>query len=185
MKKKNDKKIIKKKWQLKLKAFFSSWNVLVIALIIFIAVLLYFNFYLMGVSKTYLFEGKSEYVDISNGVISTNYTIDLFEGSDIDYVNTKDETVVKYKIGYVIKKDSGYKDFTVISGEDSDGYSLKGLINEMTTLNIKEPSHNKKFFSKSNLKKIQNNLYFIIEATSKDGKTISDITKVNVSKISK
>ena len=81
----------------------------------------------MKTSRTYMFNGSSKFIEIKNGVISTNYSINLFEGSDISYINKDDYNVTKYKIGYYVKINGKYKKFAVIENKDNDGLSLKGL----------------------------------------------------------
>ena len=113
MKKLNKKKDVK---------FFNSYNVIIISLIILVLVLIFFCSHLMKSSKTYMFNGSGKYVTIYNGVVSLNYDINIFEGSDITYLPLKDQAVTKYKIGYYVKVNDSLKELVVISDEDTDGY---------------------------------------------------------------
>ena len=100
MKKLNKKKDVK---------FFNSYNVIIISLIILVLVLIFFCSHLM---KTYMFNGSGKYVTIYNGVVSLNYDINIFEGSDITYLPLKDQAVTKYKIGYYVKVNDSLKELT-------------------------------------------------------------------------
>jgi hypothetical protein len=183
------KKVIKNKTSIKkgLYNFFHSYHVILVTLIIIITFLICFSFHLMNSSKTYMFSGSSKYISIYNGVIATNYNIDLFEGSDINYIYKSDYIVTKYKFGYYLKINNKYKKLTSISGNDSKGLSLKGLLEEYCIFNITEPSHNKKYFSNVNIQNMTKNLYFIMEVTTtnKNSPTIKDYIKIDVSKLSR
>lgn len=174
------KKIIKK-----LKEFFNSSNPIIIALIIIIVVLISYTSYLMKSNKIFIFNGKSEYVSINNGVVSLNYDINLFEGSDIDYIKDKDVTVTYYKIGYYVKDNDNLVPITVIEDTDEEGFSLKALVEGISAFNLNELNKNNKHITKENKKLFQNGLYFIIEAVDKKENNITDITTLEITKISK
>ena len=50
-------------------------------------------------TKVYTFDGKSNYVEINNGVISINHDVNLFEGSNIKYLE-KDEVEKIYNLTF-------------------------------------------------------------------------------------
>ncbi len=172
------------KLRMKIKGFFRSSKVIIGALIILVITLLIYTNYLMKSSKTYMFNGTSDEVDIYNGVISLNYSIKVFEGSDITYKG-KDVIVTKYKIGYFLKDGDNLRDFIMISDQDEDGFSLKSLIEGISTFNVTELNRNHRFFSKDFIKDIDKGLVFMIEATKKDGDVLSIILPINITKVSK
>lgn len=164
--------------------FFNSYNVIIISLIILVLVLIFFCNHLMKVSKTYMFNGNGDYISVYNGVISLNYDINIFEGSDITYVPVKDIAVTKYKVGYYVKVNDSLKELVVISDEDKEGYSLKSVLEGLSAFNITELPKNDKYFNTEKIKNI-NNLYFVIEATTKQGDVINDSLELNVAKLSR
>lgn len=166
------------------KKFFNSYNVIIISLIILVMVLIFFCNHLMKASKTYMFNGNGEYVSIYNGVISLNYDINIFEGSDIAYLPLKDVAVTKYKVGYYVKVNDSLKELVVISDEDKEGYSLKAVLEGISAFNVTELPKNDKYFNDEKIKNISS-LYFVIEATTKTGDVINDSFELNVSKLSK
>lgn len=174
-------KKLKKKKDLK---FFNSYNVIIISLIILVLVLIFFCCHLMKSSKTYMFNGSGKYVTIYNGVVSLNYDINIFEGSDITYLPLKDEAVTKYKIGYYVKVNDSLKELVVISDEDKDGYSLKSVLEGLSAFNVTELPKNDKYFNSEKIKNL-NNLYFVIEATTKSGEVINESYELNVTKLSR
>ncbi len=181
---KKNKKQQKNKFQEGLKKIFNSSKILIIVLILIILGLIIFSNHLMKSSKTYMFNGKSDYVTILNGVISLNYDINLISGSDIEYTNPEDIEVVEYRIGYYVSKDNTLSPLVTKSGEDADGFSLMEIVNEMSAYNITEPYRVKRFFTKENIKHLEEGLYFIIEAETKTGEEILDKIELNLSKVS-
>lgn len=178
---KDNKKNNFKKWS---KKFFDSTRPLIIALMIIIAVLIWFCYHLMYNTKTYMFNGKSDYVSILNGVININDDVSLFEGSDISYLK-EDLKVKKYTIGYYVKVDGKYKAISLETGSDDSGLSLKGLLMEKLSFNVTEPTRNKHYFTKETIKAIDNGVYFIIDATSIKDEVIKDEVKLDLVKISR
>ena len=169
----------------KLNRFFHSTRVLIVILIIIVVILISYCNYLMKSNNVYMFNGKSDYIEIYNGVISLNYDINILEGSDITYIKDKDIVVTDYKIGYYTKENDQLVSIAVVSDNDQEGLSLKAVLEGIGTFNITELNTHHKYFTKKSRKLLDNGLYFLIEATSKDGSTITDITNLNINKLSK
>lgn len=182
MKHKKKKKINIKK---NLVNFIKSYKAIMLVLIVIVTALLFLNYHLMKSSKTYMFSGKGDYVTILNGVISLNYDINLLQGSDIEYTNEKDYEVTEYKIGYYISKGNTLIPLVVKSAEDEIGFSLKRVLAEMSAYNIVEPYRYNAYFTKEKIKELENGLYFVIEAQTKDGEEFLDKTELSLSKVSK
>ena len=132
-----------------------------------------------------MFNGSDDYVTIYNGVVSLNYDVNVFEGSDIVYLPEKDEIVTKYKIGYYVKDGDNLIPISVIEDIDEAGFSLKALVEGISAFNLTELNKNNQHFTKQTKKLLNNGLYFVIEATSKDNKEIANITNMNLTKITK
>ena len=131
-----------------------------------------------------MFNGSGKYVTIYNGVVSLNYDINIFEGSDITYLPLKDQAVTKYKIGYYVKVNDSLKELVVISDEDKEGYSLKSVLEGLSAFNVTELPKNDKYFNSEKIKNLKN-LYFVIEATTKSGEVINESYELNVTKLSR
>ena len=187
-------KKVEKNFKAGLKNFFSSASPIIITLMVLVAILIWFSYHLMSINKTYMFSGKSEYLSIVNGVISLNYDVNVFEGSDITYIAEKDYTVTKYEIGYYLAKNKDLTPFLIRTGQSEKGVSLKEIISEVSVFNVNEPYWNKvnsksplftNIFTKENVKELEDGLVFIIKATTKDGKEINDRVNISLTKVSK
>jgi hypothetical protein len=132
-----------------------------------------------------MFNGSGDYVDIYNGVISMNYDINILEGSDITYTYDEDIVVVKYTIGYYVKDSDNLISIVAIEDEDEEGFSLKAVLEGISTFNITELNKNDKHFNKDTAKLLNNGLYFVIEAEDLNGEKIADITTLDLTKLSK
>lgn len=168
----------------KLKKILKSYQTILILLIILIVTLIIYTNYLVKNNDTYLFNANDEYVDIYNGVISLNYDINVFVGSDINYLK-EDIKVSKYKIGYYVKINDTYKEFIVKEDIDEEGFSLKNTIESISSYNLTELTKNKNYFSKEKIKALEDGLYFIIEAQTEKKETIYNKTDILLSKVSK
>lgn len=175
----------KSKFLIFLKKFFNSWQPLIIVLILVIAGLLIFINHLMHATKTYMFNGTNDYIRILNGVAVINDSLAIFEGSDVDYIYEKDIMVTKYKIGYYVKVNDKLSPISVISGEDDEALSLSKLLQGGTSFNVIESVSNEHYFSKENIKALNEGLYFVIEFTPKKGDEVKVETKIDISDMSK
>lgn len=168
----------------KINKIFNSYKIIIIALILFIIFLLIYNNKLTSTYKTYIFSGSSDYVEINSGVISLNYNMNLFQGSNIEY-KEKDKTIVSYDIGYYVLSGEEYLPLATKAGEDEEGLSLKAIITGIDNFRIIEPANGNYYFTKEKIEGIENNLYFIIKAKDNKNNEIKDVIKLKVTKISK
>lgn len=168
----------------KINKIFNSYKIIIIALILFIIFLLIYNNRLTSTYKTYIFSGSSDYVEINSGVISLNYNMNLFQGSNIKY-KEKDKTIVSYDIGYYVLNGEEYLPLATKAGEDEEGLSLKAIITGIDNFRVIEPANGNYYFTKEKIEGIENNLYFIIKAKDNKNNEIKDVIKLKVTKISK
>lgn len=168
----------------KINKIFNSYKIIIIALILFIIFLLIYNKNITSTYKTYIFSGSSDYVDINSGVISLNYNMNLFQGSNIEY-NEKDKIIVNYDIGYYVLNGEEYLPLATKAGEDEEGLSLKAIITGIDNFRVVEPANGNYYFTKEKKEGLENNLYFIIKATDNKNNEIKDVIKLKVTKISK
>ena len=168
----------------KINKIFNSYKIIIIALILFIIFLLIYNNKLTSTYKTYIFSGSSDYVEINSGVISLNYNMNLFQGSNIEY-KEKDKTIVSYDIGYYVLNGEEYLPLATKAGEDEEGLSLKAIITGIDNFIVIEPANGNYYFTKEKVEGIENNLYFIIKAKDNKNNEIKNVIKLKVTKISK
>ena len=168
----------------KINKIFNSYKIIIIALILFIIFLLIYNKNITSTYKTYIFSGSSDYVDINSGVISLNYNMNLFQGSNIEY-KEKDKIIVNYDIGYYVLNGEEYLPLATKAGEDEEGLSLKAIITGIDNFRVVEPANGNYYFTKEKKEGLENNLYFIIKATDNKNNEIKDVIKLKVTKISK
>ena len=168
----------------KINKIFNSYKIIIIALILFIIFLLIYNNKLTSTYKTYIFSGSSDYIEINSGVISLNYNMNLFQGSNIEY-KEKDKTIVSYDIGYYVLNGEEYLPLATKAGEDEEGLSLKAIITGIDNFRVIEPANGNYYFTKEKVEGIENNLYFIIKAKDNKNNEIKDVIKLKVTKISK
>lgn len=168
----------------KINKIFNSYKIIIIALILFIIFLLIYNNKLTSTYKTYIFSGSSDYIEINSGVISLNYNMNLFQGSNIEY-KEKDKTIVSYDIGYYVLNGEEYLPLATKAGEDEEGLSLKAIITGIDNFRVIEPANGNYYFTKEKVEGIENNLYFIIKAKDNKNNEIKNVIKLKVTKISK
>lgn len=169
----------------RVKKFLKSYKPILIVLVILIVILLVYCNYLLKSVKVYEFYGSSDYVNISNGVISLNYDVNVLEGSDIDYKKSKDIIVTDYKIGYYVKDGDNLLSIAVIEDSDKEGFSLQSILEGINTFNIVELNKNDFHFSKQKIELLNNGFYFAIEATDNKGNEIVDIVEMKLTKLTK
>lgn len=168
----------------KLLNIINSYKVIIIVLMLLCVFLLIYLNKITSANKIYLFEGSSDYVEVKSGVVSLNYNMNLFQGSNIEF-KKKDKTVVSYDIGYYVLANDEYLPLATKAGEDDEGLSLKELITGTDNYKIIEPANGNYFFTKDKINNLDYNLFFIIKATDNKNNEIKDAIKLKVTKISK
>ena len=167
------------------------WNIVnslhsvIIGLILILILLVWFVHHLMSSNQTFLFNGHSEKVNILNGVISLNHDMHVFVGSDIAFIYSEDIKVVSYSIGYFLPRGLDMMPLIIISGESEEGISLRGVLQSGSAFNIMEASRNEMFFNKESISRLDNGLYFIIEAITEDGENILEKIPMNLTRVSR
>ncbi len=170
---------------MKIKELINSSKAIIISLILLVVVLLMQSYHVMRNTKTYMFSGENEYVRILNGVISLNYDVNLFQGSDIKYIHKDDQELISYDIGYYIKVNDKLKPFIIKSGKVSEGFSLKKIIDEMSAYNLTEGYSDKEHFTNEIKKNIADELYFIIKGETLNNEKINEKFQLINYKVSK
>lgn len=175
-----------KKVKEKAKKVLNSYQSILILLIAICLVSMFINYRVMHLSNTFMFNGANDYVRILNGVISNNYDVNLFVGSDIEYLKENDIEITNYKIGYYTMQNDKFIKLAVMEGSDEIGLSLKKLLSSNSSFNVTEPTINKYFITSDTIKALkEDKLYFIIDVIKKDGTSLKETLKIDVEMISK
>ena len=143
----------------KLLNIINSYKVIIIVLMLLCVFLLMYLNKITSTNKIYLFEGSSDYVEVKSGVVSLNYNMNLFQGSNIEF-KEKDKTVVSYDIGYYVLVNDEYLPLATKAGEDDEGLSLKELITGTDNYKIIEPANGNYFFTKDKINNLDTSYYF-------------------------
>lgn len=162
----------------------SSYHTIIIILILISFISIMNINKILKETKVYTFDGKSNYVEINNGVISINHDVNLFEGSNIKYLE-KDVILKEYDIGYYVIIDDKYVPIASNAGTNNEGVSLKAIIEGKDNFKVVEPSSNNYYFTKEKIKKLDDKLYFIIKGIDLKDNEIKDVFEINLNKVSR
>lgn len=161
-----------------------SYHTIIIILILISFISIMYTNKILKETKVYTFDGKSDYVEINNGVISINHDINLFEGSNIKYL--KEDVILKeYDVGYYIIINDEYVPIASSAGTSNEGFSLKAIIEGKDNFKVVEPSSNNYYFTKEKIKKLDDKLYFVIKGIDLKDNEIKDVFEVNLNKVSR
>lgn len=180
MKKQNEKND-----KLTLRKIFNSPIGIILALVLIVIGILFYNRYLVNVTNLYTFSGFSEDFSIMNGTIYTSYDINYFGDSKIIYTGDEKE-VHDFKVGFYIKKGNEYWTITEIEsmkGTEDINVSFIDLVTS-TDLSFTEPHRKAEKLSKENVKMIDN-LVYRITGKDKDDKDVDIEIPIDVVKVSK
>lgn len=161
-----------------------SYHTIIIILILISFISIMYTNKILKETKVYTFDGKSDYVEINNGVISINHDINLFEGSNIKYLE-KDVTLKEYDIGYYVIIGDEYVPIASSAGTSNEGFSLQAIIEGKDNFKVVEPSSNNYYFTKDKIKKLDDKLYFVIKGIDLKDNEIKDVFEINLNKVSR
>lgn len=167
------------------KKFFNSFKVISIFLIVLVVILIIYVYSLLKNDSTYVFSATGNYVNITNGVISLNNDINLFNGSGVSYIKEKDIVVKSYTIGYYANINDKATPIVFISDTDEEGFSLKSVLEGVNSFNLVELSKNHLSFTNDIKSSFNDRIYFIITATDKKNNEITETIEITPYKLSK
>lgn len=149
-------------------------------------VMLVFSYNIMTSNHEYVFSGSDENFVIKDGLIVLNNDLNILYGNNIKYINKKDYEVKKIKIGYYVKKVND--DFSPLIEKDlsfDEKITINELVNNFINFNIVEKNSAKNIFTEENVKLMNDGIYLIFKAETKEEKIIESKIKLNIEKISK
>lgn len=179
MKKKN------KKLKNKLIDILKSYKTIIYISFIINIILLVFTYYIISSNKIYSFSGSDDYLRVKDGIILFNTDINLFNGNNIEYVYGEDYDVLSYKIGYYVMDDTKLVEIISTSMEMDTEIKLSEIINNFTAFNLTEKNSESNYFTSYKKDLINDGIYLVMEAKTKEGKEILSKVNLNMSKISK
>lgn len=157
---------------------------LIIVLLVFSALLMIYNRYLIKSQVLYNFSGYTEEYSFMNGTIYTGYDINYFGDSKVIYTG-KDIELYDFEAGYYIKNDNKYEPVATMEALENaeSGASLKELL-ATTDFSFTEAHRDAKYLSKENIENIKN-LVFKITGENKSQEKIDIEIPLEVVKVTK
>lgn len=180
-----NKKKGKKKKKFDLKKILSSYKTIIYISFLINIILIVFTYYTVSNNKIYSFSGSDEYIEVNDGLIVLNTDINLLNGNNISYKYNEDYDIVSFKIGYYVMDDEKLVEIMSNNIKLESDIKLSVLFNNISSFNVFEKNSSKNYFTPYKKKLLDDGLYLVFEAKTKDGNSIMRKVKMNLSKISK
>lgn len=180
-----NKKKGKKKKKFDLKKILSSYKTIIYISFLINIILIVFAYYTISNNKIYSFSGSDEYIEVKDGLIALNTDINLLNGNNISYKYNEDYDIVSFKIGYYVMDNEKLVEIISNNIKLESDIKLSVLFNNISSFNVFEKNCSKNYFTPYKKKLLDDGLYLIFEAKTKDGNSIMRKVKMNLSKISK
>ena len=180
-----NKKKGKKKKKFDLKKILSSYKTIIYISFLINIILIVFAYYTISNNKIYSFSGSDEYIEVKDGLIALNTDINLLNGNNISYKYNEDYDIVSFKIGYYVMDNEKLVEIISNNIKLESDIKLSVLFNNISSFNVFEKNSSKNSFTPYKKKLLDDGLYLIFEAKTKDGNSIMRKVKMNLSKISK
>ena len=181
---KNKKKANNKK-KIDFKKILSSYKTIIYISFLINIILIVFAYYTISNNKIYSFSGSDEYIEVKDGLIALNTDINLLNGNNISYKYNEDYDIVSFKIGYYVMDNEKLVEIISNNIKLESDIKLSVLFNNISSFNVFEKNSSKNYFTPYKKKLLDDGLYLIFEAKTKDGNSIMRKVKMNLSKISK
>lgn len=180
-----NKKKGKKKKKFDLKKILSSYKTIIYISFLINIILIVFAYYTVSNNKIYSFSGSDEYIEVNDGLIVLNTDINLLNGNNISYKYNEDYDIVSFKIGYYVMDNEKLVEIISNNIKLESDIKLSVLFNNISSFNVFEKNSSKNYFTPYKRKLLDDGLYLVFEAKTKDGNSIMRRVKMNLSKISK
>jgi len=181
MKKKKKKNSVSEK----LKDLLKSYKTIIYISFAINVFLLIFCYYLMSNNNVYTFSGEDEYLKVKDGLIALNADINVINGNNIKYINNIDYDIKEYKIGYYVMDDDKLVEIVSDSLTFDTEMKLSEIVNNFTSFNLVEKNNSAKYFTHYKKELLNDGLYLVLEAKTKDEEPVFSKVKLNITKISK
>ena len=135
------------------------------------------------VFKVYSFEGESENIRVSNGVIIISKDKQMVQGGDLQYVGIKRENISAYTKNIYIDNQHGNKE-TIVGGSVSNNIKNGMIFPDELLLNRNIGGvSSEKLFRDEDMSTIKDSLYFSLEGITNDGKQFNFMIKLQVKEL--
>jgi len=175
----------KKNLKEKLCNLLKSYKTIIYISFIINIILLILLYNLTTSNKVYSFSGNDDYLRVKDGIVVFNNDINLFNGNNIEYIYGEDYEIKSYKIGYYVMDDTKLVEIFSTTMQLDTEIKISEIINNFTAFNLTEKNSNPNYFTRYKKDLINDGIYLVMEATTKDGVNIFSKVNLNVSKISK
>jgi len=175
----------KKNLKEKLLELLKSYKTVIYISFIINIILLILLYNLTTSNRIYSFSGNDDYIRVKDGLVVFNNDINLFNGNNIEYIYGEDYEIKSYKIGYYVMDDSKLVEIFSTTMELDTEIKISEIINNFTAFNLTEKNSKPNYFTRYKKELINDGIYFVMEAKTKDGVDIFSKVNLNVSKISK
>ncbi len=162
---------------------FKSYKTIIYISFIINIILIFYAYGIKTSTNMYVFSGSDTYLSVSDGVVAFTKDMSYINGNNIAYINKEDYDIKKYKIGYYVKKESNLTEIISTNIDLENDIKLSSLIENLNIFSLYEPKKETNVFTKETKDLIEDGLYLILEATTKDDETIQSEIKLNVSRI--
>ena len=175
----------KVRFKQKLLDILKSYKTIIYISFIINIILLVFAYHVMSSNKIYSFSGSDDYLRVKDGLIVLNNDINLLNGNNIEYIYGEDYEIKSYKIGYYVMDESKLVEIISTTMELDTEIKISEIINNFTAFNLTEKNNAQNYFTSYKKELINDGIYLVMEAKTKDGINIFSKVNLNVSKISK
>ncbi|MDR3587670.1 MAG: hypothetical protein P4L59_20515 [Desulfosporosinus sp.] len=135
------------------------------------------------VFKVYSFEGESENIRVSNGVIIISKDKQMVQGGELQYIGIKRENISAYTKNIYIDNQHGNKE-TIVGGSVFNNIKNGMIFPDELLLNRTIGGvSSEKLFRDEDMSTIKDNLYFSLEGTTNDGKQFNFMVKLQVQEL--
>ena len=181
----NKKKKLKNNMKEKLISILNSYKTIIYISFAINIILLFVCYSNMSSNKIYTFSGEDEYLKVRDGIVVLNNDINLINGNNIKYINSKDYEVVSYKIGYYVMDNNKLVEIVSTNLELETEIKISEIVNNFTSFNLAEKDKDSVYFTDYKKDLIDSGLYLILEAKTKDGVNVFSKVKLNITKVSR
>lgn len=130
--------------------------------------------------KVYQLKGENRDIKLSNGFITLYPNKDVIKGGTLEYLGVKQENITAYTESICFEKQGVINKLLVRSVSNGSGMKFPEELKLNPTLGSISGD---KLFNKENFDIMKDNCYFLIQGTTKDGRTFEYKVKLQVNEI--
>lgn len=136
-------------------------------------------------NQIFTFSGNDDYLKVKDGIIALNNDINIMNGNNIEYIYEKEYDIVSYKIGYYVMDGNKLIEIVSNSLELETEIKISEIVKNFTSFNISEKHNNPNYFTPKKKELLNEGLYLVLDAKTKEGNSVYSKVKLTVSKVTK